>query len=591
MCGCRWCRRASPSGRRSGRRSSARACSWRAAQPSLPLSAGIRILPLGGLGEIGKNMTVVEHDGRIVVVDSGLMFPTAEMLGIDLVLPDFSYLRERADDIEAIVLTHGHEDHVGALPYVLREIGLPPAIYGGPLTIGLVRSKLEEHRIRDAPLEVIDAGERIHLGAFELEMIHLSHSIPDSRGVALRTELGTVLVTGDYKFDQTPVDGVPADVSRLAELGREGVLCLCGDSTNADRRGVAPSESSVGPALRELFRRCGGRIIVTCFASNVHRVQQVIDAAAELDRRVALVGRSMRKNFNIASNLGIASAPGGLLISPREIESFPDEKVVAISTGSQGEPLSALRRMAHADHRDVELHSGDTVVFSATPIPGNERAVNETIDRIFQIGATVVTAADAPIHASGHGWQEELKLMLNLTKPRYVMPFHGDHRRLRLHGELAESVGVGHDRIFTGHNGRVLEIDAKRAKLGEEVGAGMIFVDGVDIGDPDDVALRDRRTLSADGVFIVVATVSSEDGSQVAPPEIIFRGVPFLEEKEADDLLDELSDVVTKTLAHAARHDEREPDLIEENLHDDIASFVYDRLRRRPMVLPVVVEV
>jgi ribonuclease J len=400
-----------------------------------------------------------------------------------------------------------------------------------------------------------------------------------------------VLITGDYKFDQTPVDGVPADISRLAELGREGVLCLCGDSTNANRPGVAPSESSVGPALLELFGRCEGRIVVTCFASNVHRVQQVIDAAAVLDRRVSLVGRSMRKNFNIASNLGIASAPSGLVISPKEIEDFPDSKVVAISTGSQGEPLSALRRMAHSDHRDIELHSGDTVVFSATPIPGNERAVNETIDRIFQIGATVVTAADAPIHASGHGWQEELKLMLNLTKPRYVMPFHGDHRRLRLHGELAESVGVGHDRIFTGHNGRVLEIDAKRAKLGEEVGAGMIFVDGVDIGDPDDVALRDRRTLSADGVFIVVATVSSEDGSQVAPPEIIFRGVPFLEEKEADDLLDELSDVVTKTLAHAARHDEREPDLIEENLHDDIASFVYDRLRRRPMVLPVVVEV
>jgi ribonuclease J len=556
------------------------------------LSAGIRILPLGGLGEIGKNMTVVEHDGRIVVVDSGLMFPTAEMLGIDLVLPDFSYLRERADDIEAIVLTHGHEDHVGALPYVLREIGLPPAIYGGPLTIGLVRSKLEEHRIRDAPLEVIDAGERIQLGAFELEMVHLSHSIPDSRGVALRTELGTVLVTGDYKFDQTPVDGVPADVSRLAELGREGVLCLCGDSTNADRRGVAPSESSVGPALRELFRRCDGRIIVTCFASNVHRVQQVIDAAAELDRRVALVGRSMRKNFNIASNLGIASAPGGLLISPREIESFPDEKVVAISTGSQGEPLSALRRMAHADHRDVELHSGDTVVFSATPIPGNERAVNETIDRIYEIGARVITAADAPIHASGHGWQEELKLMLNLTRPRHVMPFHGDHRRLRLHADLAHSVGIEDERIFTARNGLPLEIDGRGARLGEDRGAGMIFVDGVDIGDPDDVALRDRRALSADGVFIVVATVSSDDGSQVAPPEIIFRGVPFLEEASADGLVEELRDVVGRSLADAAAHEEqREPMMLQEDLHDDIAAFVYERLRRRPLVLPVVVEV
>jgi ribonuclease J len=486
---------------------------------------------------------------------------------------------------------------VGALPFVLREIfdsdvtRMPP-IYGGALTIGLVRSKLEEHRIRDAPLEVLAAGERVEVGPFELELVHMSHSIPDSRAVALRTDLGTVLVTGDYKFDQTPVDGVPADVSRLAELGREGVLCLCGDSTNADRRGVAPSESSVGPALRELFARCEGRIIVTCFASNVHRVQQVIDAAAELDRKVALVGRSMRKNFNIASNLGIASAPDGLLIPPREIESFPDDRVVAISTGSQGEPLSALRRMAHADHRDVELASGDTVVFSATPIPGNERAVNETIDRIYEIGARVVTAADAPIHASGHGWQEELKLMLNLTRPRFVMPFHGDHRRLRLHADLAQSVGVERERIFSGRNGLPLEIDDGRASFGSDLGAGMIFVDGVDIGDPDDVALRDRRALSADGVFIVVATVSSDDGSQVAPPEIIFRGVPFLEEDSTDGLVDELRDVVGRSLADAAAHQEqREPAMLQEDLHDDVAAFVYERLRRRPLVLPVIVEV
>jgi ribonuclease J len=553
------------------------------------LTASIRVLPLGGLGEIGKNMTVVEHDGRLVVVDTGLMFPTSEMLGIDLVLPDFSYLRDRAEDIEAIVLTHGHEDHVGALPFVLREIGIPPAIYGGALTIGLVRSKLEEHRLRDLPLAVLEAGERVSLGPFELELVHMAHSIPDSRAVVLRTGLGALLITGDYKFDQTPVDGRPADVSRLAELGSEGILCLCGDSTNADRPGVAPSESSVGPALLDLFSRCRGRIIVTSFASNVHRVQQVIDAAAQLDRRVALVGRSMRKNFNIASNLGIAEVPEGMLIPAREIESFPDDKVVAISTGSQGEPLSALRRMAHADHADVELHSGDTVIFSATPVPGNERSVNETIDRIFEIGAEVVTAADAPIHASGHGWQEELKLMLNLTRPRYVMPFHGDHRRLRLHGALAESVGIDPDRVFTGRNGLGLEIDESGARLGHEVSAGMIFVDGVDIGDPDDVALRDRRTLSADGVFIVVATISSNDGSQVAPPEIIFRGVPFVE--EADGLVEELRGVVGDSLRNAAEHEEREATLLQQDLHDDIASFVYERLRRRPMVLPVLVEV
>ena len=547
------------------------------------------MLPLGGLGEIGKNMTVVEYDGRIVVVDTGLMFPTTEMLGIDLVLPDFSYLRERAGDIEAIVLTHGHEDHVGALPYLLRELGHPPVIYGGLLTVGLVRSKLDEHKLGDAPLEELEAGERVKLGPFELELIHLSHSIPDMRGVLLRTELGSVLLTGDYKFDQTPVDGHPADVSRLAEVGREGLLLLCGDSTNADRPGVAPSESSVGPALLETFSRCKGRIIVTSFASNVHRVQQAIDAAVQLDRRVALVGRSMRKNFNIASNLGMAEAPSGLFIQPKEIENFPDEKVIAISTGSQGEPLSALRRMAHNDHRDVELHSGDTVVFSASPIPGNERAVNETIDRIFQIGASVVTASDAPIHASGHGCQEELKLMLNLTKPRYVLPVHGDHKRLRLHADLARSVGIESDRVFQGANGVPLELDQSGARLGEDVGAGMIFVDGVDIGEPDDVALRDRRTISADGIFIVVATVSSDDGSMVAPPEVIFRGVPFLE--EADGLMEELRDVVEDSLADAARHEERELSLLHEDLHDDIAEFVYEKLRRRPMVLPVVVEV
>ncbi|HYU59478.1 MAG TPA: ribonuclease J [Solirubrobacterales bacterium] len=552
--------------------------------------APLRILPLGGLGEIGKNMTVLEHDGRIVIVDTGLMFPTSDMLGIDLVLPDFTYLRDRAADIDAIVLTHGHEDHVGALPYVLREIGMPAAIYGGALTIGLVRSKLEEHKIRDAPLTVLPTGERQQAGPFEIETIHMSHSIPDSRAVAVRTPLGTVVVTGDYKFDQTPVDGNPADVSRLAELGRDGVLCLCGDSTNADRPGIAPSESSVGPALLETFSRCRGRIIVTCFASNVHRVQQVVDAAAQLDRKVALVGRSMRKNFNIAANLGIASAPDGMLIQPKEISDYPDERVVAISTGSQGEPLSALRRMAHADHPDIELHSGDTVIFSATPVPGNERSVSETIDRIFQIGASVVTAADAPIHASGHGLREELKLMLNLTKPRFVLPAHGDHKRLHLHAQLAEAVGIEPERIFKGRNGVVLEIhEHGEARLGDDIHAGMIFVDGVDIGDPDDVALRDRRMLSADGVFIVVATISSDDGSSVAAPEVMFRGVPFVE--EADGLVDELREVVEASLAEAARDDVREVALLQEDLHDDVAEFVYERLRRRPMVLPVVVEV
>jgi ribonuclease J len=549
----------------------------------------LRILPLGGLGEIGKNMTVVEYGGKIVVVDTGLMFPTAEMLGIDLVLPDFSYLRDRAEDIEAIVLTHGHEDHVGALPYVLREIGMPPVIYGGLLTVGMVRSKLDEHKLKDAPLEELPAGKKVQAGPFELELVHLSHSIPDARGVIIGTDVGKVLMTGDYKFDQTPVDGRPADISRLAELGREGLLLLCGDSTNADRPGIAPSESSVGPALLETFSACEGRIVVTSFASNIHRVQQVIDAAIELDRRVALVGRSMRKNFNIASSLGIANAPSGLFIQPREIENFPDEKVIVISTGSQGEPLSALRRMANNDHRDVELHSGDTVVFSATPVPGNERAVNETIDHIYEIGASVVTAKQAPIHASGHGWQEELKLMINLTKPRYVMPIHGDHQRLRLHAELAYSVGIDPANVFQGRNGLPLELDKSGARFGEDVHAGVVYVDGVNVGEPDDVALRDRREISADGIFIVVATVSSDDGSVVADPEVIVRGVALPEENEA--LVDELKDVVEDSLEDAAEAGTRELHLLQEDLHDAIAKLIYEKLRSRPMILPVVVEV
>ncbi|MEO7198361.1 MAG: ribonuclease J [Solirubrobacterales bacterium] len=555
------------------------------------MSSKLRILPLGGLGEIGKNMTVVELNGRIVVIDTGLMFPTAEMLGIDLVLPDFRYLRDRLDDIEAIVLTHGHEDHVGALPYVLREVGIPPVIYGGRLTVGMVRSKIEEHKLREVPLRDLEPGRIEKAGPFGIEMIHMSHSIPDACAVALHTDLGPVLFTGDYKFDQTPVDGNPADFARLAELGSEGLLCLCGDSTNADRPGVATSESSVGPALLETFGRCEGRIIVTCFASNVHRVQQVVDVAAKLGRKVALVGRSMRKNFNIASNLGIANAPDGILIQPRDIENFPDEKIIAISTGSQGEPLSALRRMAHGDHRDIELHSGDTVVFSATPVPGNERSVNETIDRIFEIGARVITAADAPIHASGHGYQEDMKLMLNLTRPRFVMPMHGDYKRLRLHAGLAESIGIEPERIFQSRNGVPLEIDDRGARLGKDVGAGMIFVDGLELGEPDDAALRDRQTLSADGLVIVAVTVSFEDSEVAADPEIAFRGVPFRDDEDSDRLLEELADVVEDALEAQLKGKAREPALIRQEVHDVVAALVFKRLKRRPMVLPVVVEV
>ena len=555
------------------------------------MSGTLRVLPLGGLGEIGKNMTVVEYDGRIVVVDTGLMFPTPEQLGIDLVLPDFTYLRERAEDIEAIVLTHGHEDHVGALPWILRDLGpeIRPPIYSAALTVAMARSKIEEHKLKDVPFEELDAGDHVEAGPFDLELIPVSHSIPDARAVALTCELGTMIITGDYKFDQTPVDGPPTDAARLAELGSEGVLLLCGDSTNADRRGTAPSEASVGPVLEEVVGRAEGRVVVTSFASNVHRLQQVIDAAVALDRRVAVIGRSMRKNLNIARQLGHAQVPEGLLVSPKEIESFPDERLVMLTTGSQGEPLSALRRMAHQEHPQVKLHSGDTIIFSATPIPGNERAVNETVDRLYQIGATVITTQDAAVHASGHGWSEELQLMLNLTKPRYVMPIHGDHKRLHLHGKLAEAVGVHPDAIFKGRNGLPLEIDERGARFGEQEHSGVVFVDGVDVGDIEDVAMRDRRALSADGIFIVVATVSGHDGRPIAPPEVIARGVPFL--TEDDGVVEEIRETVEASLKQAAADEVHEISLLQEHLRDDVVAFIYERLRRRPMVLPVVVEV
>ncbi len=556
------------------------------------MSGTLRVLPLGGLGEIGKNMTVVEYDGRIVVVDTGLRFPTAEMLGIDLVLPDFTYLRERADAIEAFVITHGHEDHIGALPWILREIGQDkvPVTYGGQLTIAMARSKLDEHKLREAELEVLKTGEVVEAGPFGIELVHLTHSIPDAAGVVLTTELGSILITGDYKFDQTPVNGAPADLSRLAGLGHDGLLLLCGDSTNADRPGYSLSESIVGPNLSALFARARGRIVVTSFASNIHRVQQVINAAAEHGRKVVLVGRSMRKNVNIGRSLTHIKAPEGIFVSPREAEQFADKDLVIVSTGSQGEPLSALRRMAYRDHPAVELKEGDTVMFSATPIPGNERAVNEVIDRLHRIGCEVITARDSPIHASGHGYQEELKLMLNLTKPRYVMPIHGDHQRLRLHGELARAVGVPAEHIFTLENGLPLEIDERGARVGKRQQAGMVFVDGVEIGDVADVALRDRRMLSADGIFIVVATVSAQDGSSVVPPEVLARGVPFLTDDD-DRFLEELREAVEDALDRAAEQQINEIEPLQQLLHDDLGSFIYDRLKRRPMVLPVVVEV
>jgi ribonuclease J len=558
---------------------------------SCAVSPTLRVLPLGGLGEIGKNMTVVEYDGRIVLIDAGVRFPTAEMHGIDLVVPDFSYLLDRADAIEAVVITHGHEDHLGALPWVLREIGVDkvPVIYGRRLTVAMAKSKLEEHKLKPT-IKQLEPGKVVKHGPFDIEMVHVTHSIPDTAGVALTTKLGTVFFTADYRFDQTPVDGKPADFARLSRFSQEGLLLLCGDSTNADRSGFAPSESEVGPHLQAVFAGCEGRIVVTSFASNIHRVQQVIDAADALGRRVALLGRSMVKNVNIGRELGHIKVPKGMLVEPRDLDKVKDRDLVIITTGSQGEPLAALRRMAYREHRQVRLHKGDTVVFSATPIPGNERAINDTIDRLFQIGCNVVTARDAPIHTSGHGHREELKLMLNLTRPKYVMPMHGDHKRLRLHAELAQAVGIPAENTFRGDNGLPLDIDENGARFGERVQSGMVFVDGIELGDLTETALRDRRSISADGVMFVVATVSADEGDTLAEHEVVLRGVPLADEDE-EAFIRHVRKAIEESLDRAADDDIHEVELIQKMLHDDLAQAVYKRLRRRPMILPLVIEV
>ncbi|MEX0620286.1 MAG: ribonuclease J, partial [Solirubrobacterales bacterium] len=468
------------------------------------------MLPLGGLGEIGKNMTVVEFDGRIVVVDAGVRFPTAEMHGIDLVLPDFSYLRDRASKIDAFVITHGHEDHLGALPWILRELNLPepPPVYGRRLPMAMAQSKLDEHRLKNVQCEVLDPGRKVQVGPFGIELVHLTHSIPDAAGVHLSTSVGNVFFTGDYRFDQTPVDGKPADFARLVRMGEEGLLLLCGDSTNADRAGYAPSESEIGPALHDVFARCEGRVIVTSFASNIHRVQQVINAAENLDRKVVLLGRSMVKNVKIGRTLGLVKANDSTIVDSNKVGSIPDDQLVVMTTGSQGEPLSALTRMASAEHRQIQLRRGDTVVYSANPIPGNERAIEETIDRLVRVGCHVVTAKDAPIHTSGHGYTEEIKLMLNLTRPKFLMPVHGDAKRQQRHAGLGRAVGIPDDHIFVGENGLPLDLNSGEARYAKPVQAGMVLVDGLDISGPDNAALRDRSDLSRDGVVFVAVTVS-----------------------------------------------------------------------------------
>jgi ribonuclease J len=545
----------------------------------------LRIIPLGGLGEVGKNMTVYETAGETIVVDAGIAFPRDEHLGVDLLLPDIGYLEGRS--IRAVVLTHGHEDHVGGLPYLLREVDVQ-AVIATPLTLGLVKSKLDEHGLGQKA-ELVEAnpeGEPLELGPFRIEFVRVAHSIPDSVSLVIETAAGRVVHTGDWKLDHTPVDGLRTDVGKLAEIGNRGVDLLLGDSTNAERPGHTGSERVVGEAFRSIFPLRKGRILVASFASNIHRMQQAAEVAVECGRMVTVVGRSMRKNLNIARNLGYVTLPDDSLVNPDAAAELPPHEVVVLCTGSQGEPMSALTRIAYGDHKAVAVEPGDTVIISAKPVPGNELRVHDSINQLAKAGAEVLHEEIAPVHVSGHGYQEELRTMLSLIRPRHVMPIHGEYRMLAAHAKLARDAGVPEDRILIAENGSVIELADGEARIVDRVEAGVTFVDGLRIGDIHDVALRDRKRLADDGVLIVVTTLATSDGHEIAPPELISRG--FV---ESEELLDELRVEADRVVRDLASGHVMEIKLLQEHIHDAVGQIVYDRTRRRPMILPVVIEV
>ena len=547
----------------------------------------VRVIPLGGIGEIGKNMTVVESDDGIVVIDAGIAFPRDEMLGVDLVLPDFAYLRSKAAEIRAVILTHGHEDHVGGLPYLIREVGVPE-VWATRLTLGLIKSKLDEHGlIRAAELREIDpSGGPVRVGPFDAEFVRVTHSIPDAVAVVLHTAEGTIVHTGDVKLDHTPIDGRRTDLARFAAVGERGVALMLGDSTNAERPGSTESEAVVAENLKRIIRDAPGRVIVTSFASHIHRLQEVVDAAVLCGRKVCVVGRSMTKNLNIARNLGYADVPEGTLVRPTALAELEPDEIVILCTGSQGEPLSALTRIAFNDHRSVSVVPGDTVIISAKPVPGNELAVHDTMNQLWRAGATVLHQDIAPVHVSGHGSADELKTLLALIRPVSFMPVHGELRHLVAHGALARAMGVSADCIFVVENGACLELEGGVVRRGEDVEAGVVFVDGLGIGDIADVVLRDRKQLSADGVLIVVCQLHAA-GDGGSEPEVIARGFAP-EGAEAEELLAEVQLCAARTLAELG---ERETKIVQSHLHDAIAELVYQRARKRPLILPVVVEV
>ena len=551
--------------------------------------SNLKIIPLGGLHEIGKNITVFEYENEMIVVDCGLSFPDDDMLGIDLVIPDVSYLEKNVDKIKGLVITHGHEDHIGAVPYLLKKINIP--IYATKLTAGLIRNKLEEHKIlRSTEMHEVIQGQTISLGKnFKIEFIRSSHSIPDSVMLAITTPAGTVLHTGDFKVDYTPIDGKIMDFGRIAELGNQGILALMSDSTNAERKGFTMSESSVGEVFDKLFLHCTKRIVVATFASNVHRVQQIVNSAVKYNRKIAVCGRSMINMIETARELGYIECPENIFIDIDMINNYPDENLVIITTGSQGEPMSALTRMAAGDHRKVKITPNDLVIISATPIPGNEKFVSKVIDDLMQIGAEVVYSSLEAIHVSGHACQEEQKLIIALAKPKYFIPVHGEYRQLIAHSETAQSMGIDKDHIIMMANGRVLEINEDKAEFTSTVPCGRVLVDGLGVGDVGNIVLRDRQHLSQDGLIVIVLTMDSATGEVVAGPDVISRGFVYV--RESENLMDDVKSVVRHEIKKCEERGIRDWGTIKSATRENLRDYIFMKTKRNPMIIPIIMEI